>query len=41
MNLLIINIKQLVQADNKSKAYVSGKQMSKLPIIKDAFLYVE
>lgn len=42
MNFLIINIKQLLQADNKkTKQYVEGKQMSKLPVIKDAFLYVE
>ncbi len=42
MNFLIINVKQLLQADNKkTKQYVEGKQMSKLPVIKDAFLYVE
>lgn len=41
MNLLIINIKQLIQAVSKCKSYVAGKQMSKLPTIKDAFLYVE
>jgi len=41
MNFLIINIKQLIQAEQKNKQFVAGKQMSKLPIIKDAFLYVE
>ncbi|NSW46382.1 MAG: imidazolonepropionase [Bacteroidales bacterium] len=41
MNFLIINIKQLIQAESKPKQYIAGKQMSKLPIIKDAFLYVE
>ncbi len=41
MNFLIININQLVQAESKAKLYVAGKQMSKLPIIKNAFMYVE
>jgi imidazolonepropionase len=41
MNFLIINIKQLVQAEPKAKLFVAGKQMAKLPVIKDAFLYVE
>lgn len=41
MNFLVININELVQAETKARAKVAGKQMSKLPIIKDAFLYVE
>ncbi len=41
MNFLIINIKQLIQAEAKSKSYVAGKQMAKLPVIKNAFLYIE
>jgi imidazolonepropionase len=41
MNILIINIKQLLQAETKSRQYVAGKQMSKLLSIKDAFLYIE
>ncbi|HNV95597.1 MAG TPA: imidazolonepropionase, partial [Bacteroidales bacterium] len=41
MNFLIINIKQLLQAEVKPKNYVSGKQMAKLPILKNAFLYIE
>lgn len=41
MNFLVINIKELIQAEPKSRLKVTGKQMSKLPIIKDAFLYVE
>ena len=41
MNFLVININELVQAEVKARPKVAGKQMSKLPIIKDAFLYVE
>jgi imidazolonepropionase len=41
MNFLVINIKELIQAEPKARLKVCGKQMSKLPIIKDAFLYVE
>lgn len=41
MNFLVINIKELIQAEPKSRLKVCGKQMSKLPVIKDAFLYVE
>lgn len=41
MNFLIINIKQLIQAEAKPKNFVAGKQMAKLPIIKNAFLYIE
>ncbi len=41
MNFLVININELVQAELKARPKVAGKQMSKLPIIKDAFLYVE
>ncbi len=41
MNYLIINIKQLLQADPKGKTLLAGKQMSKLSSVKDAFLYIE
>ncbi len=41
MNYLIINIKQLLQADPKGKTMLAGKQMSKLSSVKDAFLYIE
>lgn len=41
MNFLIINIKQLLQAEAKPKNFVSGKLMAKLPVIKNAFLYIE
>lgn len=41
MNFLIINIKQLIQVETKPKLLIAGKQMSKLPIIKNAFLYIE
>jgi len=41
MNFLVINIKELIQVEQKSHLKVCGKQMSKLPSIKDAFLYVE
>src|SRR5437763_1740368 len=41
MNFLVINIKELIQAEPKARPKVAGKQMSKLPSVKDAFLYVE
>ena len=41
MNFLVINIKELVQAEPKARLKVAGKQMSKLPTVKDAYLYVE
>ncbi|MGQ9847143.1 MAG: imidazolonepropionase [Bacteroidales bacterium] len=41
MNFLIINIKELLHAETMPKSFVSGKQMAKLPIIKNAFLYIE
>jgi len=41
MNFLVINIKELIQVERKSRIKVSGKQMSKLPVIKHAFLYIE
>lgn len=41
MNFLVINIKQLIQVEARPKLYVTGKQMAKLPIIKNAFLYIE
>jgi len=41
MNLLIINIKELVQVEEKPRLNVCGAQMSKIKTIKDAFLYIE
>lgn len=41
MNFLVINIKELVQVEDKARPKVSGNQMSKVKSIKDAFLYVE
>ncbi|GJM32363.1 MAG: imidazolonepropionase [Saprospiraceae bacterium] len=40
-NLLITNIKELIQARPKAPARVSGKEMQQLPTLKDAFLLVE
>ena len=41
MALLIKNIRELVQVESKPKLKVSGKEMSKLKTIKDAWLYIE
>ncbi|MCX7953918.1 MAG: imidazolonepropionase [Bacteroidales bacterium] len=40
-NTLIVNIKQLLLADRKPKNFISGNKMDKIPIINNAFLYVE
>jgi imidazolonepropionase len=41
MKTLFINIKELIQVENFPKTMVSGKEMKHLPILKDAFLYIE
>lgn len=41
MTTLFINIKELIQVRDKSVDKVSGKDMSVLPIIKNAFLLIE
>ncbi len=41
MNIIIKNIKEIVQLDDKSKLKASGKEMSKLQTIKDAYLIIE
>lgn len=40
-DLLIININCLVQVENKPRLYVSGREMSDIQIIENAFLYIE
>ena len=39
-DLLIVNIKELVQTEDIIRAKVSGKEMSELQTINDAFLYI-
>ncbi len=41
MSLLIKNIKKLIQCRTEDESYVSGKDMSSLPSIDNAFLYIE
>ena len=41
MQKLFINIKQLVQVRNENVNYLSGKEMNILPIIENAFLFIE
>lgn len=41
MKLLIKNIKQLIQVENKPVTMVKGKDMAKLRTIKDAYLLIE
>ena len=41
MNLLIKNIKQLVQTNRKAMPFVAGEEMSVLPSIENAFLFIE
>jgi imidazolonepropionase len=40
MKLVIVNIKELVQVDDKSRLLVKGKDMAKLGTIKDAYLVI-
>ncbi len=41
MSILIINIKKLIQVEDESRAWVAGKEMSTLPLIENAYLYME
>ena len=41
MPILIENIKELVQVDNRSRNLVAGKDMAQLPTIKDAYLVID
>ena len=41
MSTLIINIKELLQVRQKSITKIAGKEMSTLPIIENAYLYIE
>ena len=41
MSLLITNIKQLLQIRESSIRKVSGKEMKILPIIENAFIFIE
>ena len=41
MSILITNIKELLQVENIPKKMVCGKEMSILPTIKNAFLWIE
>ncbi len=41
MRILIENIKELVQVENKPIKYIAGKEMSQLNTIKDAYLLIE
>lgn len=41
MAILITNIKELIQVENKPKKWVCGKDMAVLNTIKDAFLFIE
>ena len=41
MSLLLTNIKELVQVRDRSVKKVAGREMKKLPTIKDAWLYIE
>ena len=41
MNILIKNIKSLVQVEQMPVKWVAGKNMSKLSTIEDAWLYIK
>ena len=41
MSLLITNIKQLIQVHNYNTTIIKGSDMKKLPIIENAYLYIE
>ena len=41
MSILITNIKELVQVENESVVKKSGKEMTILPTIKNAYMYIE
>ena len=41
MKTLFINIKELIQVENLPKKFVAGKEMKKLPTLKNAYLLIE
>ncbi len=41
MSILIKNIKELIQVENKPRLKVSGKDMAHLPVLKDAWLFID
>ena len=41
MSILIYNIKELVNSEEKPRLWAAGKEMSKLNTIKDAWLLIE
>lgn len=41
MSILIKNIKQLIQVEDESVRWVAGSEMSKLPLLNDAFLLLD
>ena len=41
MNILIVNIKKLVQVEKEPRKWVAGKEMAQLECIEDAYLLVE
>ncbi|MDX5346009.1 MAG: imidazolonepropionase, partial [Hymenobacteraceae bacterium] len=40
-NILITNIKELVQVENQPRKWVAGKEMATLPTIANAYLYIK
>ncbi len=40
-SILIINIKELIQAVDKPRNFLSGEEMSNLPVIRNAFLLID
>ena len=41
MSILITNIKQLIQVHDKNVMLLKGKEMKELPVLKNAYLYLE
>ncbi|MGQ8337989.1 imidazolonepropionase [Sunxiuqinia sp. A32] len=41
MKLILENIKELIQVEQKAKSWVNGKEMAKLPVLKDAYLVID
>ena len=41
MNFLVINIKELMQAEERPRTWVAGNTMAKVKSVKDAYMYVE
>jgi len=41
MSILIKNIKELIQVEENPRLKVSGKEMSHLPVLKDAWLFID